>query len=72
VPKTSRIPRASRNASSIDSGSTTGDVCSKISNTARLASEYADIRGSTITAWGQRRRASAPPIPPHTPCAFAS
>ena len=51
------IPRTSRNASSIDSPSTSGVVCSKTSNTALLASVYADIRGSTTTAWGHSRRA---------------
>ncbi len=38
VPNTASIPRASRNASSIESASTDGEVSSKISNTARLAS----------------------------------
>jgi hypothetical protein len=66
------MPRASRKASSIESGSTTGEVRSKISNTALLASEYASMRGRTMTASGHRLRASAPPIPPCTPCALAS
>ena len=37
-PAIRRIPRTSMNASSIDSPSTTGDVSSKIRNTALLAS----------------------------------
>ena len=37
VPAIRRIPRTSMNASSIDSPSTTGDVSSKIRNTALLA-----------------------------------
>ena len=38
VPAIRRMPRTSRNASSIDSPSTTGDVARKTSNTALLAS----------------------------------
>ena len=52
--------------------STSGVVRSNTANTARLASLYAAIRGSTTTAWGQRRRASRPPIAPRTPQARAS
>jgi len=39
VPAIRSSPRTSRNASSIDSPSTSGDVCSNTSNTALLASE---------------------------------
>ena len=67
-----RRPRTSRNASSIERPSTSGVVSSNTSNTALLASEYADIRGSTTTAAGQSRRARAPPIAVRTPYAFAS
>jgi hypothetical protein len=38
VPAIRSIPRTSRNASSIDSPSTTGDASSKTANIARLAS----------------------------------
>ena len=56
-PASRRNPRTSRNASSIDSPSTSGVVSSKTANTALLASEYADIRGGTTTAHGHSRRA---------------
>jgi hypothetical protein len=39
---------------------------------ALLASLYADMRGRTTTASGQRRRARRPPIAVRTPRAFAS
>jgi hypothetical protein len=67
-----RSPPTSRNASSIDSPSTSGVVSSKISNTALLASAYADIRGSTTTAPGHSARACFPPIAVRTPYALAS
>ena len=57
VPAIRRMPRTSRNASSIDSPSTTGVVSSNTANTALLASEYADIRGGTTIASGHSRRA---------------
>ena len=72
APAIRSIPRTSRNASSIDSPSTCGDVSSKIANTALLASEYALIRGGTTIARGHSRRAVRPPIAVRTPCAFAS
>ena len=72
VPAIRSIPRASRNASSIESASTCGVVSSKISNTARLAAVYAFIRGDTTTASGHSRRARWPPIAVLTPRAFAS
>ena len=65
-------PRTSRNASSIDSPSTSGVVSRKIANTALLASEYASIRGGTTTACGQSRRACPPPIAVRMPQALAS
>jgi hypothetical protein len=43
-------PRTSRNASSIDSPSTSGVAFSNTRNSALLASAYADIRGSTTIA----------------------
>ncbi len=49
-PEIRSSPRTSRNASSIESPSTSGVVCSNTSNTALLASAYADIRGGTTTA----------------------
>ena len=67
-----RKPATSRNASSTDIGSTSGVVCSNTSNTARLASAYADILGSTTMASGHSRRAWAPPIAVLTPKARAS
>ena len=72
VPETRRSPPTSRKASSIDTPSTSGVVSSKMANTALLASEYADIRGLTTTAFGQRRRACPPPIGVRTPYALAS
>jgi hypothetical protein len=71
-PEIRSSPRTSRNASSIESPSTSGVVCSKTSNTALLAWEYADIRGGTTTACGHKRRACAPPIAVRTPHALAS
>ena len=67
VPETRRNPPTSRNASSIDSASTSGVVCSNTSKTALLASEYADIRGGTTMACGHRLRAWRPPIAVRTP-----
>ena len=61
------MPRTSRNASSIDSPSTSGVASSNTRNTALLASEYADMRGVTTIACGQRRRAWRPPIAVRTP-----
>ena len=72
VPEIRSSPRTSMNASSIDRPSTSGDVSRKISNTARLASEYAEIRAGTTAACGHRRRACRPPIADLTPHAFAS
>jgi hypothetical protein len=66
------MPRTSRNASSIDSPSTSGVVSSNTRNTALLASEYADIRGGTTTACGHSRRAYASPIAVRMPNALAS
>ena len=54
------------------SPSTSGVVCRKISNTARLAAVYAAIRGGTTSASGQSRRACRPPIALRTPRALAS
>jgi hypothetical protein len=61
------IPRTSRNASSIEIPSTNGDVSWNTSNTALLASLYADMRGGTTIACGHSRRAWAPPIAVRTP-----
>ena len=72
VPDTRRSPPTSRNASSIEMPSTTGVVARNTSNTARLASVYASMRGSTTTAWGHSARAWRPPIAPRTPNARAS
>ena len=72
VPEIRLSPRASRNASSIDRPSTSGEVSSKTLNTALLASEYADMRGATTTASGHSRRAWRPPIAVCTPHALAS
>ena len=60
------------NASSIDMGSTTGEVSRKISNTARLAAVYASNRGATSTRFGHSRRAARPDIAVRTPKALAS
>ena len=72
MPAKCSIPRTSRNASSIESASTTGAVSSKMRKTALLASEYASIRHGTTAASGQSRRARPAPIPLYTPRAFAS
>ena len=72
VPAMRSIPRTSRNASSIDSPSTTGDASSNTANIARLASVYASWRGRTTIASGQSRRACRPPIAVRMPYAFAS
>ena len=53
VPAIRSMPRTSMNASSIESPSTTGDVSSKILNTALLAAVYASNRGGTTIAPGQ-------------------
>ena len=72
VPANRSIPRTSRNASSIDSGSTTGAVSRKIRNTSRDASTYALNRGDTTIASGHRFLAFVPPIADLTPNARAS
>ena len=72
IPAIRRSPPTSRNASSIDSPSTSGVVSRKTANIALLASEYASIRGRTTMALGQRRRACVSPIGVRTPKAFAS
>ena len=72
VPAMRRRPPTSRNASSIESPSTSGVVSRKIANTSRLAAEYASIRGGTTTASGHSSRACRPPIAVRTPRAFAS
>ena len=56
----------------IESPSTSGDISSNTRNTALLASEYAEKRGGTTTAFGHRRRARASPMAVRTPYAFAS
>jgi len=72
VPLIRCSPPTSRNASSMDSPSTSGVVCLNTSNTARLAAVYADIRGGTTTARGHSCRACRPPIAVRTPYALAS
>jgi hypothetical protein len=62
----------SRNASSIESASTSGVASSNTRNTALLASEYACIRGGTTTASAQSCRARRAPIAVRTPRALAS
>ena len=52
--------------------STSGVVERKTSNTALLASVYADIRGGTTIVCGHSWRACRPPIAPRTPKALAS
>ena len=71
-PAIRRMPRTSRNASSIEMPSTSGVVSSKISNTALLASEYAYIRGGTTIASRAEPPRLRPPIAVRTPCALAS
>ncbi len=72
VPDTRPKPLTSRNASSIEIPSTSGVVSPNTSNTARLASAYADMRGLTTIARGHSSRARRPPIAVRTPHAFAS
>jgi hypothetical protein len=67
MPAIRRRPPTSRNASSIESPSTSGVVSRKTSNIAVLAAEYASIRGRTTIASGQRRRACRSPIGVRTP-----
>ena len=71
-PETRRRPPTSRNASSIEMPSTSGVVSLNTSNTALLASEYAEKRGETTTRFGHSCRAWRPPIGVWTPNAFAS
>ena len=71
-PAIRRMPRTSRNASSIDRPSTSGVVSRNTSNTALLASEYAENRGLTTTASGHSCRARRPPMAVRTPRALAS
>ena len=59
-PASRSSPRTSRNASSIESPSTSGVVSSNTSKTALLASEYADIRGDDDDRVG----AQPPRLPP--------
>jgi hypothetical protein len=62
----------SRNASSIEPGSTTLVQRSKMANTVRLASANASHPGSASTSDGHRRRAFAVGMPLRTPNARAS
>ena len=62
----------SRNASSIDPGSTTAEKRSKISNTSRPAATYDSNEVLTTTAAGHSRRARAVGMPLRTPYARAS
>jgi len=72
VPAMRHSPATSRNASSMDKPSTSGEVSSNTPNTALLASEYTANRGSTTTACGHSCRACRPPIAVRTPKALAS
>lgn len=65
-------PPTSRNASSMEMPSTSGVVSRKISNTARLACAYADMRGGTTIACGHSRSACPAFIGVRTPSALAS
>ena len=67
VPDTLPSPPTSRKASSTDTGSTRGVVSRNTSNTAALASEYADMRGGTTMACGHSCLAWRPPIAVRTP-----
>ena len=60
------------NASSIDRPSTSGLVSSNTAKTALLASEYAEIRALTTTAFGHSLFAWVTPIAVRTPYALAS
>ncbi len=72
VPLIRRNPSTSRNASSMEIGSTIGVVSRNTAKTALLAAEYAPIRGGTTTACGQSARAWERLIGVRTPNAFAS
>ena len=72
APDTRRRPETSMKASSIDSGSTSGEVSRKMSMTAWLAWLYAVIRGGTTTAAGHRAWAWRPPMAVRTPNRRAS
>ena len=66
-PETRPRPPTSMKASSIDRPSTRGLVSSNTANTALLASEYAEMRALTTTAFGHSRRAWATPMAVRTP-----
>ncbi len=72
VPAMRHNPATSRNASSIDIGSTIGDVSRKTSNTALLASVYASNRGDTSIRCGHNFRAAPADIAVRIPHALAS
>ena len=67
LPHSRRAPRTSRNASSIDRGSTSGVISSKIAMTWRDISVYREYGGFTTIAFGHRRRAIATGIADFTP-----
>ena len=66
------MPRTSRNASSIDSPSTNGDVSSKIANTALLAWCRPRTAAARRSRAGRASSRAQPPIALLTPNAFAS
>jgi hypothetical protein len=72
VPASRLSPRTSRNASSIESPSTSGVVSSNTLYTALLALPYSAIRGATTIACGHSLRAVAPLIAEWIPYALAS
>ena len=58
VPRSRSVPVRSTNPSSIESGSTSGETDSRISNTRADASAYASKRGGTTIACGHFRFAT--------------
>jgi hypothetical protein len=58
MPCSRSVPARSRNASSIDSGSTSGVSLSIMRRTSRPTREYFSISGRTTLACGHRRSAS--------------
>ena len=71
-PSRRMAPETSRNASSSDSGSTSGVTDRKTAMTSADAAAYAPCRGATKTACGHSRRARVTGIADRTPNARAS
>ena len=71
VPQRRTDPRTSRNASSMETTSTTGVIRRKVSTTAAETVPKTSCSGLTVTACGHSRRARAEGMPERTPCSRA-